>query len=124
MQTDGLKAELDQFDSDSFRADKFLELARRYSDFDELTAPMLHEFVEKVVVHEGKKSNGKREQQVDIHLNFVGQFTAPGETMADSDADEKRAMWRKYKRRQREKKKNSEQAGHRPLRLSRQSRGG
>ena len=123
-QTDGLKAELDQFDSDSLRAEKFLELTRRYTTFDELTAPMLHEFVEKVVVHEGKKSNGKREQQVDIYLNFIGQFTAPGEAMADGDDDEKRAMWREYKRKQREKKKNPEQTGHRPLRLSRQSMGG
>lgn len=54
-QTAELKAELEQFDSDGLRADKFLELARRYSAFDELTAPMLHEFIEKVVVHEADK---------------------------------------------------------------------
>ena len=111
-QTAGLKAELEQFDSDSLRADKFLELTRRYTDFDELTAPMLHQFVEKVIVHEGDKSSGKREQQVDIHLNFIGQFAAPGDAEPDGDADEKRAMWREYKRKQREKKKQSEQAKH------------
>jgi len=110
-QTAGLKAELEQFDSDSLRADKFLELTRRYTNFEELTAPMLHEFVEKVIVHEADKTSGKREQQVDIHLNFIGQFTAPGEVEPDIDDDEKRATWREYKRKQRGKKKQPEQAG-------------
>ena len=103
VQTAGLKAELAQFDSDSLRADRFLELARRYSDFDELTAPVLHEFVEKVVVHEADRSSGKREQRVDIYLNFIGQFTAPAEVEPDDDAEEKRAAWREYKRKQRAK---------------------
>jgi hypothetical protein len=31
--------------------------------------------------------------------------------MAGGDADEKRAMWREYKRKEREKKKLSEQTG-------------
>ena len=48
------------------RVDKFLELAKKYTDFTELTAPILYEFVEKVLVHEADKSSGKREQQVDI----------------------------------------------------------
>ena len=109
-QTAELKAELAQFDTDSLRADKFLELARRYSDFTELTAPMLHEFVEKIFVHEADKSSGKREQQIDIYLNFIGQFNAPVEADIDTNADEKRAMWREYKRNERAKKKQEESA--------------
>ena len=72
---------MEQFDSDSLRADKFLELSKRYTDFSELTAPTLHAFVEKVVVHEADRSSGKREQQVDIHLNFIGQFDVPDEAI-------------------------------------------
>jgi hypothetical protein len=45
-QTAELKTELEQFDSDSLRADKFMELAKRYTDFSELTPSMLNEFVE------------------------------------------------------------------------------
>jgi hypothetical protein len=105
-QTAEMKAELDRFDSDSLRADRFLELARRYAEFDELTPQMLHEFVEKVIVHEADKSSGKRTQKVDIFLNFIGQFEAPGEAgQDDTEADEKRAVWREYKRKEREKKK-------------------
>jgi hypothetical protein len=111
-QTAEWKANLAQFESDGLRADKFLELTRRFSDFEELTAPMLHEFVEKVVVHAADKSSGKREQQVDVYLNFIGQFIAPDDMDADednADTDEKRAMWREYKRKQRGKKKQPEQ---------------
>jgi len=108
-QTAEMKSQLEQFDSDGLRADKYLELARRYSDFNELTAPILHEFVEKVIIHEADKSSGKREQRVDIHLNFIGQFVAPGEVEPDDDADAKRAEWREYKRRERAKKKEPAQ---------------
>lgn len=104
-QTANLKIELAQFESDSLRADKFLELAREYTDFTALTAPILHAFVDRVVVHEADKSSGKREQQVDIHLNFIGRFDPPTEVAPDTESEEKRAMWREYKRRQREKTK-------------------
>ena len=105
-QTATLKAELEQFDRDSFRADKFLELAGKYADITELTAPLLHEFIQKVVIHEADKSSGKREQQVEIHLNHIGQFAVPGEA-DNADSEEKRAMWREYKRNQRAKEKQA-----------------
>ena len=38
---------------------------------------MLNEFIEKVIVHEGDKSSGKRIQKVDIYLNFIGDFDLP-----------------------------------------------
>ena len=79
-----------------------MELAKKYTDFTELTAPILHEFVEKVLVHEADKSSGKREQQVDIYLNYIGQFTPPvdadpDETAAEIEAENK-PMLREYKR--------------------------
>ena len=107
-QTAELRVALEQFDNDSLRADKFLDLAKRYTDFTELTTPIIHEFVDKVIVHEADKSSGKREQRVDIYLNFIGQFQPPIESESEQDdtaAEEKRAIWREYKRNQRTKKK-------------------
>ena len=113
QQTAEIKAELTQFDSDSVKADKFMELVKRYTDFSELTPAMLHEFVEKVVVHEADKSSGRREQQVDIYLNYIGQFEVPEgyeEEIIEEPAvpltptEEQRAKWREYKRRERERK--------------------
>ena len=106
QQTAVLKAELAQFDNDSLRADKFLDLVKRYTDFSELTAPMLHEFVQKVVVYEADRSSGKRKQKVDIFLNYIGQFDTLEEAEPDEETgEEKRAMWRDYKRKERAKKK-------------------
>jgi len=108
QQTAELKAAIQQFDSDGLRADKFLELAKRYQDFDELTAPILHEFIDRVVVHEADKSSGRREQQVDIYLNNIGQFEVPCDAEPDTESDDKRAMWREYKRKQRKKIKQEQ----------------
>jgi DNA invertase Pin-like site-specific DNA recombinase len=112
-QTAELRTELDAFDTDSVKGDKFLELVRRYTDFTELTPAMLHEFIEKVVVHEADKSSGVREQRVDIYLNYIGQFDVPEWFALEDDtpaiiltADEqKRAKWREYARVAREKKR-------------------
>jgi len=108
------QARLEQYDNDGLRADKFLELAKRWHDFNELTAPMLHEFVDKIIVHEADKSSGKRVQDVEIILNYIGQFAIPYGAEADADidaeneADQKRAMWREYKRNQRAKAKQTQ----------------
>jgi DNA invertase Pin-like site-specific DNA recombinase len=72
-----LQAAIDSYNADSARADRFLEMAKRYTDFDELTVPMLNEFVEKIVVHEADRTSGKRAQKVDIYLNFIGNFDVP-----------------------------------------------
>jgi DNA invertase Pin-like site-specific DNA recombinase len=104
-QTADIREQLTEFDSDSVRADKFLELTKRYTDFSELTPAMLHEFVERVVVHEGDKSSGTRQQRVDIYLNYIGQFDVPEETDTaqadDTESEERRAKWREYKRSER-----------------------
>ena len=56
---------------------KFIAVVKRYEDFSELTAPMLNELVEKILVHEADKSGGERKQKVDIYFNFIGKFTLP-----------------------------------------------
>jgi hypothetical protein len=74
---------------------------------------MLHEFVEKVVVFNAEKMNGIREQQVDIYLNYIGQFNVPEWFEMEDDTpvavltaeEEKRAKWREYARKSRERKR-------------------
>ena len=108
-----LRIELNAFDTDSVRADEFMELVKRYTDFSELTPAMLHEFIEKVIVHEADKSSGVREQRIDIYLNYIGQFDAPEWFALEDDtpqvaltaAEKQRAQWREYARVAREKKR-------------------
>lgn len=72
-----LQSSIDIYVSESVKADKFMELVKRYTEFPELTATLLNEFVEKVIVHEARKIDGKRTMQVDIYLNFIGNFEVP-----------------------------------------------
>lgn len=72
-----LQAEIDRYNTDSVRADKFIELVKRHTEFTEFSASLLNEFVEKVIVHEATKINGVREQEVEIYLNFIGKFDLP-----------------------------------------------
>jgi hypothetical protein len=72
-----LQSEIDTYTADSVRADSFIELVNRYTEFNEFSANLLNEFVEKVVIHEADKSSGTRVQKVDIYLNFIGNFDLP-----------------------------------------------
>ena len=71
------QASLDQFNEDTDRADKFLALAKKYTDFSELTPAMLNEFVEKIMVHAPDRSAGERVQEIEIYLKFIGKFDVP-----------------------------------------------
>ena len=72
---------------------------------------MINEFVDRILVHEADKSSGKRIQQVDIYLNFVGNFDVPApeptaeELEAERKQDALRAKRREYNRRYQSKKK-------------------
>ena len=111
--TDTLQAELDDFNNDSVRADKFIEIVHRYTAFEELTTPMLHEFIDKVLIHEGEWSDGNtgvngrprgvRTQRVDVYLKYVGNFDVPDirtpeQIEADFIAEEKLEASRAYHR--------------------------
>ena len=53
--TEQTKDTLRDFEEDSARADKFIALVKQYTAFSELTTLMINEFVDKIVVHEGKR---------------------------------------------------------------------
>lgn len=71
------EAELAQFEKDNVNIDNFMALAKRYTDFSELTTPMINEFVEKIIVHSAVRANRERTQEVEIYLNFVGNVKVP-----------------------------------------------
>lgn len=75
VQTD--EAMLSSFEEDSARIEQFMALAKRHTDFSELTTPMLNEFVEKILVHAPEKVDGDRVQEVEIYLKFIGKFDVP-----------------------------------------------
>ena len=81
----------------------------------ELTAPMLHEFVEKILVHAPDRSTGERVQEIEIYLNFIGKFEVPMPEPTEEElaAEEKRRQKRirdheKYLRQKERKQKIAE----------------
>jgi len=73
-----MQAELDDFNADNDRVDSLVALVKRYTNFEELTTPMLNEFIQKIVVHAPTKNEWReRTQQVDIYFNFIGNFKIP-----------------------------------------------
>ena len=62
------------FEEDTGRAAQFLALAKKYTDFSELTIPMINEFIYKIVVHDPEKIEGARVTAGDIYLKFIGGF--------------------------------------------------
>ena len=109
------QAQLNQFHEDTDRASHFLALAQKYTDFTELTAPMIHEFVEKILVHAPDRSTGERVQEIEIYLNFIGKFEVPMPEPTEEElaAEEKRRQKRirdheKYLRQKERKQKIAE----------------
>lgn len=66
---------------------------------------MIHEFVDKIMVHEADKSTGDRIQQIDIYLKYVGMLDIPMLKISPEQIKEeerkrnKRAWNRTYMRR-------------------------
>ncbi len=48
---------------------RFIDRAKQVTQLTELTPEIVHEFVEKIIVHKPEKIDGKRYQQVDMLLN-------------------------------------------------------
>ena len=80
-----METQMSAFAEDTDRAKQFLELARKYTDFSELTTPMINEFIEKIIVHAPERIEGDRVQEVEILLRFIGQFELPAPELTEEE---------------------------------------
>jgi hypothetical protein len=100
-----LQTDLARFADESGKAERFVGIVRKYTDFQELTGTMLNEFVSRIVVHEADSSSGRRVQKVEVILNFIGEFSLPNESNEEPEpfdpVEHRRAIGRKsyHKRR-------------------------
>ena len=73
-----LQSSVERYEDGSGKAKQFIDLVNRYTDFTELTVPMINEFVNKIVVHErDRRGSIDSTQSVEIHLNFIGEYKLP-----------------------------------------------
>ena len=87
-----LTAEVSQTDMEITNVSKLIAVTKKYTRIDELTPEILNAFVDKIVVHEREKKEGKRTQAVDIYYSYVGIVDIPTD-------EEMREMEREYLRR-------------------------
>ena len=80
--------QIESWNADKLKTDQFIQLVKRYTDFSELTTPMLNEFIEKVIVHEGEGRGNDRRQRIDIYLNFIGAFEVPAHIVTPAEVEE------------------------------------
>ena len=60
----------------------FIKVVQKYEHITELTPEIMHELIEKIVVHAPDKSSGYRTQKIEIHYRFnVAVTTAVADSM-------------------------------------------
>lgn len=69
-----LRTLINSVDTEEVNVQSFLKIVRKYTEPTELTPLLLHEFVEKIVVHAPDRSSGHRVQRIDVHYNFIGEI--------------------------------------------------
>lgn len=67
-----LTESLNSFDTAEENADCFIRAIRKFMEMDTLTAPLLHELIEKIEVHETIGKGKDRTQRIVIYYKFVG----------------------------------------------------
>ena len=72
-----LQQELSKAKEQSDNVTRFMCSVKKYTKIAELTPEIVREFVQKVVVYQAEKVNGRRMQRIDIYFNGVGQIFLP-----------------------------------------------
>ena len=65
-----LSAVIEEKEQKSADTSQFLEIVRKYTEITELSPEIMHELIERIVVHAPDKSSGHRVQQIDIYYRF------------------------------------------------------
>ena len=56
---------------------QFISNVKKYTEITELTPEILNELIEKILVHQTEKINGKKVQEIDIYYRGVGIISFP-----------------------------------------------
>ena len=70
-----LKTKLSENAETERNAERWISLIRKYTEVTELTAPLLNELIEKIVIHQGTTTeDGYRDQEIEIYYRFIGKI--------------------------------------------------
>lgn len=85
---------IDDGEQERYDLNQFLKNVRKYTDPEELTAEMINELIDKIIVHAPDKSSGHRKQKIEIYYKAVGiiNIATDDELIAD---DGRKDRWHK-----------------------------
>ena len=66
------REEIDNHNKNKIDTNNFLKMIKKYTDIEELTTPMINEFIEKIIVHEATR--GRKGEEIHVYFNFIGDF--------------------------------------------------
>ena len=82
-----LKTKIEQLSKDIENTEKkdtditqFISNVKKYTEITELSSEILNELIEKIVIHQQEKVNGKKVQEIDIYYRGVGIISFPVST--------------------------------------------
>ncbi|MDD4495844.1 MAG: DUF4368 domain-containing protein, partial [Eubacteriales bacterium] len=67
-------------------ANGFLQLVRKYTDLQTLTMEILHEFIDRIVVHHREQLFGETVQKVEIYYKMIGYVELPEMSKSQKDS--------------------------------------
>lgn len=72
-----LEQELAELEHKSANVDRFMSVVKRYTEIETLTPAIIHEFIDKIIIHEPESKRKYRQQKVEIVYNNVGMIGYP-----------------------------------------------
>ena len=73
----------------TIRSEGMIKIVRKYSNIEELTTELLHEFIDKIIVHHKEKVFGETIQRVEIYYKMIGQVQIPKLSRSEIDSYKK-----------------------------------
>ena len=72
-----LSKEIDNKEKKEADLTQFISNVKKYTEITELTPEILNELIEKIIIHQTEKINGKKVQEIDIYYRGVGIISFP-----------------------------------------------
>ena len=69
-----LEAMISNMEEKTTGADKFIELSKKYTEISELNTEIVNTFIEKIIVHERVKNDGKTTQKIEFVFKGIGKI--------------------------------------------------
>lgn len=69
-----LEREIDEESGQVADVGRFLQLAEKYSELQELDAYTVNELIDKIVIHNPEKIDGKKHITIEIYFTYVGKI--------------------------------------------------